>query len=469
MPPKTRSTSRRPVWDSFSWLSKNYNNNNGLPSFFFEGGYSFDMRQNAEDDYRYSVDEASKSNNVAYREWAMNIKNNDYSTLILATTREYWKSLDTLNEALLRKSDQKLPEAKRQKRTPKVSRDLLYLDGLRESVGTIITTNAKETNIIDYKSNYFTTLAMNKIIDISDISSGSHLDLFNEQQQQQIIEALSMKRLDQATLKTAAFDDIIEKFSNIENDNEFLSKAIKEIDETKDGNTFIKRIYLQILESMTSHKYLYDIDEDNSEQDYINKLYAPIMENCFHGCDVRLRWGDTIAEVCKKVGYRCKIDLRVTVPCKTCVDLSVVEYAKKSSLSKYYKDKIKTVLCSAIYFRNYQKNNNDIKYVPSMLISRLEGELLIYYQTDRNWFVVDKIADVDVPDSVELIRNGAIKEYINSLKYFKDYCLNLKSSLTRKGSMKSIRKSKEKEHSDAQKPFWFSGFTGDDSSDDEQQ
>lgn len=55
---------------------KNYNNNNGLPSFFFffEGGYSFDMRQNAQDDYRYFVDEASKSIKIAYREWAINIK-----------------------------------------------------------------------------------------------------------------------------------------------------------------------------------------------------------------------------------------------------------------------------------------------------------------------------------------------------------------------------------------------------------
>jgi hypothetical protein len=41
---------------------------------------------------------------------------------------------------------------------------------------------------------------------------------------------------------------------------------------------------------MTTYKYLYDINEDNSEQDYIIKLYSPIMENCFHGCDIRLKW-----------------------------------------------------------------------------------------------------------------------------------------------------------------------------------
>lgn len=52
---------------------------------------------------------------------------------------------------------------------------------------------------------------MNKIIDISDNSNDSHLDLFNSQQQQQIIDSLSMKRLERTTCKTDKFDDIIEK------------------------------------------------------------------------------------------------------------------------------------------------------------------------------------------------------------------------------------------------------------------
>lgn len=129
--------------------------------------------------------------------------------------------------------------------------------------------------------------------------------------------------------------------------------------------------------------------------------------------------GDTIPAVCSKVGYQCRIDMRVTVSKKACVDLSVVEYAKNLSIDKYYKDKVKAVLASAIYFRNFQKNSSNVKFIPSMLIARLEGELLIYYKTDRNWFVIEKIDDVDAPKNIDDIRKGSIKSFVESLKYFK--------------------------------------------------
>ncbi|GAA5815805.1 hypothetical protein MFLAVUS_009320 [Mucor flavus] len=366
-------------------------------------------------------------------------------TLNLATTREYWKKAieeelkerkrDNLNDILLRKSE-KLPVAKRQKRTPSIVNDLMYFDGLRDGVGAIILAKANETIITDHKNNYFktyiaklevkytsTSLAMNKIIDISDNSNDSHLDLFNSQQQQQIIDSDWKEPLYDEHLMPGSIPllliSISTKFSTIEDDGEFLAKVIKEINETSNVNSCIKNIYLQILNSMIDYKYLYDKDEDNSEQDYIVKLYSPIIENCFHGCDIRLRWGDTIPAVCSKVGYQCRIDMRVTVSKKACVDLSVVEYAKDLSIDKYYKDKVKTVLASAIYFRNFQKNSSNVKFIPSMLIARLEGELLIYYKTDRNWFVVEKIDDVDAPQNIDDIRKGSIKSFVESLKYFK--------------------------------------------------
>ncbi|KAG2230424.1 hypothetical protein INT48_007266 [Thamnidium elegans] len=108
---------------------------------------------------------------------------------------------------------------------------------------------------------------MNKIINLSDHSNDSHLNFFNSQQQQQIIDALSMKSLDKITCKTSTFDAIIKKFSTMKDNDEFLAKA--------------------------------------------------------------------------------------------CVDLGVVEYAKSTSYSKYYKDEMKAVLSSAIYFGNYQKNDSN--------------------------------------------------------------------------------------------------------------
>lgn len=40
---------------------------------------------------------------------------------------------------------------------------------------------------------------MNNIIDISDRSPGSHLDLFNDTHQEQIIKALSIEKLEKIT------------------------------------------------------------------------------------------------------------------------------------------------------------------------------------------------------------------------------------------------------------------------------
>lgn len=54
-------------------------------------------------------------------------------------------------------------------------------------------------------------LAMNHIMDISDSSTGSHLDLFDAEHQKQIVESLSSKCLQQSTCNTAEFDRIIEK------------------------------------------------------------------------------------------------------------------------------------------------------------------------------------------------------------------------------------------------------------------
>jgi hypothetical protein len=129
--------------------------------------------------------------------------------------------------------------------------------------------------------------------------------------------------------------------------------------------------------------------------------------------------GEIIPPLYKKLGYDCKIDMRVTIPDKKPVDLNVVEYVKKSSPSKYYKDKVKTVLCSAIYHWIYQKENSNIKQVPAMLIARLENEVLLYYQIDNNWCVVDKVKDADVPNSIQDIKNSAIEGYVKSIKCFK--------------------------------------------------
>lgn len=53
---------------------------------------------------------------------------------------------------------------------------------------------------------------MNQIIDISDISQGSHLDLFSPLQQQQIIQKLSSPKIQtRSTYDATTFENVIEK------------------------------------------------------------------------------------------------------------------------------------------------------------------------------------------------------------------------------------------------------------------
>ncbi|KAI8639749.1 hypothetical protein BD408DRAFT_371155 [Parasitella parasitica] len=169
MPPKTRSLAllRKPVWNSFDWLEEHYEEENGLPGFFSHGAYTLEMREVAEEDYIYTIEQALKCNNEDFSNWAMNMKANKYIPLQLSTTKEYWKTLaceeiqelkqKRLSTTLLSQatySQSRLP--KRQKHLH-IAKDLMYLDDLNESVGTIIKSTAKATDIADRKTCYFKT------------------------------------------------------------------------------------------------------------------------------------------------------------------------------------------------------------------------------------------------------------------------------------------------------------------------
>lgn len=83
---------------------------------------------------------------------------------------------------------------------------------------------------------------------------------------------------------------------------------------------------------MLHDEYLYDPNEESSENDYLVKLHGPIMESEFRDTGIRLRWGDTKPKECKDNGFNCKIDLRVTTNTAKHIDLSAAEYAKKPGL-----------------------------------------------------------------------------------------------------------------------------------------
>jgi hypothetical protein len=66
-----------------TWLEENYFNNNGLQSFFSQGGYSLDMRVDSGNDYMCTVQQGINIRNEMFRDWAINVKENKYSVSIV--------------------------------------------------------------------------------------------------------------------------------------------------------------------------------------------------------------------------------------------------------------------------------------------------------------------------------------------------------------------------------------------------
>lgn len=65
--------------DTETWLYQNYRNENGLPQFFKEGAYTFNMKADAEEDYVFAVNQASKDHaDLEYHTWAKNMQLNEY-------------------------------------------------------------------------------------------------------------------------------------------------------------------------------------------------------------------------------------------------------------------------------------------------------------------------------------------------------------------------------------------------------
>ncbi|CAO3630440.1 unnamed protein product [Mucor hiemalis] len=126
------------------------------------------------------------------------------------------------------------------------------------------------------KSSYFKSLAMNNIIDISDGSEGSHLDLFDDESMENIKSLLKDNQNLQAQQHDCSLmKDIIKKFKKIENEDRFLERCLKEMEDVTEVNKTVKRVYIQILEAMLYNKYLFEEDLKTTEADLIIKLHGP--------------------------------------------------------------------------------------------------------------------------------------------------------------------------------------------------
>ncbi|KAI8638618.1 hypothetical protein BD408DRAFT_435860 [Parasitella parasitica] len=170
-------------------------------------------------------------------------------------------------------------------------------------------------------------------MDISDDTEGSHLAELAGKSQRYLLDVLSSSptRQEFDQYNCLDWERIIKKFDKVQDNNIFLDKVIKEVDEAPTADKVVKRVYSQILESMRYDSYLYETEDGISEADFIIKIYGPIMESIFRGSGCRLILGDTKSPFCLKRSNESKLDLRIISLYTKTADLALSEFAKKAA------------------------------------------------------------------------------------------------------------------------------------------
>lgn len=132
--------------------------------------------------------------------------------------------------------------------------------------------------------------------------------------------------------------------------------------------------------------------------------------------------GDTKSSVCLENNIDSRLDLRIL---SSKSELSLSEFSKEAEPWKYYYDKKKAIIASLTHLKDLIRkgkpdDNNAMNFfVPFVLCEGLESDIYTIRLICDDWTVVEKAGDIDLPTSVDDIKNGNIEKYIQNLKYFK--------------------------------------------------
>ena len=106
-------------------------------------------------------------------------------------------------------------------------------------------------------------------------------------------------------------------------------------------------------------------------------------------------------------------------------DLAMGEFARATTPSKFYKDKLKSVLVSLAHLKQHiQRTKMDFESakqvaMPSVITQGLESDVYALSLVDKEWRVVTKLADIDIPSTISEVKKGKIIDYLNQLHVLK--------------------------------------------------
>ncbi|CAO3625160.1 unnamed protein product [Mucor hiemalis] len=331
------------TWNSITWLKDNFFINNGLPHFFIEGKYSYLNKELDVTEYKNAVFASSISSNESLSKWSKSIISAGFSVLNNKDILSFWDGmLDSERRDQGNRSYNELvfynnsPEVfsrstKRNHNTrstttnsessPRlgspstfIENDNVFIGESQISLGTQVGRLSRSISITDRKTRYFLTLGNNRILDISDTSTGSQMSTFT-----QTVQDLIKQRFPKITF--ASDNSIISQIESQQsritemNDRSYLKKFLKFFNEMPKLEKYdsTKRVYIFVIELLLHDEYIFDEEksEQLSEADILIKAWGQLLEMVFRWSGVILHWGDTVPNNCKQEEKRIKLDLRI--------------------------------------------------------------------------------------------------------------------------------------------------------------
>ncbi|KAI8058855.1 hypothetical protein BDF21DRAFT_158012 [Thamnidium elegans] len=178
------------------------------------------------------------------------------------------------------------------KRATLLENDDIFLDGLNVSVFTFlkrITSNSLSNfNRFNDKENYFTTITMNNVCDLTDDTPGSQLSHLTFEQKDQLKKSLSHTKR-----SSAKYDDNIKKcFSNIKsNDIGSLFGKVNALTLSYSKNDIAVSEVYRLLNHLFSPELFSESKlEQLSEFDYILYFWGPVINDIFLASGIWAHW-----------------------------------------------------------------------------------------------------------------------------------------------------------------------------------
>lgn len=156
---------------------------------------------------------------------------------------------------------------------------------------------------------------------------------------------------------------------------------------------------------MLYHRYIFNPQESKflSEEDYVVKVWGPEPRNKVSNNVSVLHWGDTVPDNIKAEGKTIKMDLRIINSLgdeEAIPDSATGEIAKSIFKSRFYQDKLKTVLASKMDLNQFVGSplkfyaDTPSIYIPFFIIAELQATACVLYLGSNGLYILDEVTTI---------------------------------------------------------------------------